>query len=549
MHLSGFLVQLAGAIMLLLYSTRMVRTGIERAAGPMLRTLFVKLGKGRFRSVFAGVVGAIFLQSSTAIALLVSGFAATGVVSVAAALAIVLGADLGTAIVVQFLSLDLSWLMPALLAIGGFMFLKMHTRLAKQLGRVVIGIALILLSLGMIGTASAPLREASWMPGIVNFMSEDLLISFFGGALLAFLFHSSVAAILLFATLCAQSVLPIEAGLPLVLGANAGGGLIAVWLSRGGKMPARHVTASNFLFRLVGGLAVLAVLYGMDFPTDRLGPTADRQLVNFHLLFNAGLVIVCLPFIRPVLALMRGLIKEDPETEQERLRPASALDAGVLKMPSLALASVTRELLRMSEIVEIMVAPVMDFFDASNPQQVQRIRELDKDVNRAHTEIKLYIAQLSQNELSSDEANRAVELTSVAISLERVGDIISKELLPLTSEKHRRGLEFSEAGWKELTTLHARVITNMQLALNVLVSEDVETARKLVEEKAVMRKLERESHDKHMARLGSGTPESRASSDIHLETIRALKEINSRFATFAYPTLERRGILLDSRLS
>jgi phosphate:Na+ symporter len=549
MELSGFLVQLAGAIMLLLYSTRMVRTGIERAAGPMLRTLFVKLAKGWGRSVLAGVVGAILLQSSTAIALLVSSFAATGVVGIASALTIVLGADLGTALVVQFLSLDLYWLMPALLAVGGFMFLKMHTRMAKQLGRVVIGIALILLSLDMIGSASAPMREASWMPAVVGFMSKDLLISFFGGALLAFVFHSSVAAVLLFATFCAQSILPIEAGLPLVLGANAGGGLVAVWLSRGGKLPARHVTGANFLFRVAGGLVMLAVLFGVEIPFERLGSTAERQLVNFHLLFNAALVIVCLPVIRPVLAVMRGLIREDPETGLELLRPASALDQAVLKTPGPALASVIRELLRMSEIVEVMVTPVMDFFDVSNPEQVQRIRQLDKDVNRAHTDIKLYIAQLSQNELSSEEANRAVELTSVAISLERVGDIISKELLPLTIEKHRRGLEFSEAGWKELTALHARVITNMQLALNVLVSEDLDTARKLVEEKAVMRRLERESHDKHLARLGSGTPESRASSDMHLETIRALKEINSRFATFAYPTLERRGILLDSRLS
>nr|WP_306265610.1 Na/Pi cotransporter family protein [Pararhizobium sp. IMCC3301] len=548
MQVSGFLVHLAGAVMLLLYSTRMVRTGIERAAGPLLRTLFISLGKGWVKSVLAGVIGAIFLQSATAIALLVSSFAATGVLSVAVALAIVLGADLGTALVVQFLSLDLNWLMPALLAIGGFMFLKMDTRLAKQLGRVIIGVGLILISLSMIGTASAPLRSASWMPGFIGFLSEDILISFFGGVLLAFLFHSSVAAVLLFATLAAKGILPIEAGLPLVLGANAGGGLVAVWLSRDGKTPGRHVTGSNLLFRLVGGMAMLAVMSGVDLPLERLGATADRQLVNFHLLFNAALVLVCLPFIRPALALMRGLIRDEQE-ELDLLKPASALDTAVLKMPHLALASVTRELLRMSEIVEVMVTPVMDFFSVSNPQQVQRVRQLDKDVNRAHTDIKLYIAQLSQGELSSEEAQRAVEMTSVAISLERVGDIISKELLPLTIEKHRRNLEFSAAGWKELTNFHARVITNMQLALNVLVSEDLETARMLVEEKAVMRRLERESHDKHMARLSSGTVESRASSDIHLETIRALKEINSRFATFAYPTLEKRGVLLDSRLS
>ena len=534
--------------MLLLYSTRMVRTGIERAAGPLLRSFFVGPKQGTIKNVIAGIIGAIFLQSATAIALLVSGFAATGVIGVTVALAIVLGADLGTAIVVQFLSLDLSWLIPVLLAVGCFMFLKMDARLAKQLGRVVIGIAFILLSLKMIGDASAPLREATWMPALVHSMAEDVLISFFGGLLLAFLFHSSVAAILLFATLCTQGVLPIDAGLPLVLGANAGGGLVAVWLSRDGHIFGRHVTAANFIFRIVGALAALAALSAFEIPLEKLGASADRQLVNFHFLFNAVLVVLCLPFIRPILSLVKGLIRDDEE-EANQLKPASALDPAVVKTPGLALASVTRELLRMSEIVEVMVAPVMDFFSTANPEQVNRIRQLDKDVNKAHKDIKFYIAEVSQGELTPEEAQRAVELTGIAISLERVGDIIAKELLPLTLAKHRHGLEFSTEGWNELTSLHARVSANMQLALNVLVSDDLESARSLVQEKEIMRQLERESHDKHFARLSSGTPESRASSDIHLETIRALKEINSRFATFAYPILEKRGILLKSRLT
>ncbi len=534
--------------MLLLYSTRMVRTGIERAAGPLLRSFFVSSKQGTIRNILAGIVGAIFLQSATAIALLVSGFAATGVISATVALAIVLGADLGTALVVQFLSLDLSWLTPVLLFIGCFMFLKMDGRLAKQLGRVVIGIAFILLSLKMIGDASAPLRQASWMPALVNTMADDVLISFFGGLLLAFLFHSSVAAILLFAALCTQGVLTIEAGLPLVLGANAGGGLVAVWLSRSGHLSGRHVTAANFIFRIVGALAVLAALSAFEAPLEMLGSRADRQLVNFHLVFNVALVVLCLPFIYPILAFVRRLIR-DEEEEVSQLRPASALDPAVVKMPGLALASVTRELLRMSEIVEVMVAPVMDFFSTANPEQVQRIRQLDKEVNKAHKDIKFYIAEVSQGELTSEEAQRAVELTGIAISLERVGDIIAKELLPLTLAKHQHGLVFSNEGWSELTSLHARVITNMQLALNVLVSDDLESARSLVEEKEIMRQLERESHDKHFARLSSGTPESRTSSDMHLETLRALKEINSRFATFAYPILEKRGVLLKSRLS
>ena len=230
MELSFFLLQLTAAVMLLLYSTRMVRTGIERAMGVNLRNMFLRSRRAIALNVLAGMLAAILLQSSTAVTLLVSGFAATGVMGVTGSLAVVLGADLGTAAVVKFLSLNLSALVPVLLAAGGVLFLKFESRAAKQAGRVLMGIAFILLSLKMIGEATAPMRESPLLPAVVTYLSGDPITAFAGGALITFLFHSSVAAILLFATFCALGVLPLAAGISLVLGANAGGGLVAVWL-------------------------------------------------------------------------------------------------------------------------------------------------------------------------------------------------------------------------------------------------------------------------------------------------------------------------------
>ncbi len=547
MEVYTFALHLTAAVMLLLYSTRMVRTGVERAMGASLKNIFMRSRHGVVLNATAGIFGAVLLQSATAVALLVSGFAATGVMGVTAALAVVLGADFGTAIVVQFLSLKIAGLIPLFLALGGILFLKFEKRTIKQVGRVFIGIAFILLSLQMIGEATTPIRASAFLPTIVQYLSDQTFTAFLGGALLTFVFHSSVAAILLFATFCALGVLPIEAGVTLVLGANVGGGLIAVWLTRSGHFKARQIALGNLIIRSVGALAVLGVLSFYTLPYDLLGEGAERQLVNFHFVFNAALVLLFLPLIVPISSLSKLLIV-DAEAQEANLKPASALNRDVLDNPNLALACATRELMHMSEQIGVMFAPTMDFFVVHNPPEVARVRKMDADINQLHTDIKLYIAELNQRELTAEQSKRGMQLTNIAISLERVGDLISKDMLRLSVDVHKQGLSFSKEGWSELTHLHNRVGTNIQLALNVLVSENLESARLLIKEKEIVRELEQRSHDRHLERLGRGARESVSSSDVHLETVRALKEINSRFAAFAYPVLSDHGELLESRL-
>lgn len=544
------LLHLAGAIALLLYSVRMVRTGVERASGPTLRRAIANPGRGRIASAAVGTVIAVLLQSSTATAVLASGFAAGGLISLTGGLALLLGADVGTALVVQFLSFDLKWLMPLLLASGGWLFLKSERRGAKQAGRILIGIGLILASLGMIGLATEPLKQSPFMPVFAAYLADDMITAFIAGAVVTFLFHSSVASILMVAAFTAQGLLPAAAGISLVLGANAGGGLLAVWLTRAGSRETRLLPLGNCLFRVLGAIAALAILGMIEPPLSEIGQGPARQVINVHLLFNACLLMTCLPLVGPTAWLAGKLIPPEPTApvDDERLKPSSALDRSVIDSPGLALASVTRELLRMSEVVEIMLRPVMEFFETGDRQQIERIRKLDDVVNDAHTEIKLYIAEVNRGKLSAEDAARGIELTGFAINMERAGDLIAKNLLVLVQEKQKKKLKFSAEGWAELTNLHDRVMANMQLALNVLVSEDIDSARQLIAEKDRMRALERESHDRHLVRLRAGREDSIETSDIHLETVRSLKEINSLFATIAVPILSRCGQLRDTRL-
>lgn len=553
MQFSLVLLHLSGATMLLLWAVRMVRTGVERAFESSLREALRGTRNSKIKAAAAGAALAVVLQSSTAVAVLASGFAASGVLVVSTGLATLLGADLGSAMVVQILSFDLSWMIPVLLLAGGTLFLKFESRLIVQIGRILLGIAFILLSLHMIAEATAPLRHSEFLPVAIGYLKEDYLTAFFVAALFTWLIHSSVAATLLFVTFAMQGLLPTEVGFVFILGANLGGGLIGFWLTRGQGLEARRLPLGNLIFRGIAAVIVLIILHMMAVPLDLLGMNQARQLVNFHLAFNLGLLVFCLPLTglveRLVLLMLPDIAPQKSDVNDMTSQRISALDRTVIRTAGLALASATREVLHMGEVVEIMLQPVMKLFDAGTKAQIEQAQKLDIKVNRAHTDIKLYIAEINRGIMTALEAQRGIVLIDFCINLERAGDIIAKNLLVLAQEKNEKDLHFSKAGWSELTAIHERVLVNMQLAMNVLVSGDVVSARQLVIEKERMRKLERQSHERHLHRLQSGAQESIETSDIHLEAVRAFKEINSLFASAAYPILTQNGHLLESRLA
>lgn len=545
----AFLVELSGAVMLLLWAVRMVRTGVERAHGTRLKSALRGARGGRAQVAFAGMVLAVVLQSSTAVGILAAGFVTSGILTGATGIAALLGADLGSALVVKILSFDLSGLIPLLLVVGATLFLKFESRMPRQTGRIILGIAFILLSLEMVGTATEPVRHSDALPGVIEYLQGDALTAFMAAAVIAWVVHSSVATVLLLVTFASSAMLPLDVALPMVLGANLGGGIVAVWLTRGMSAEARRIPLGNLIFRGVAALILLAVFHVVHMPMGMLGGSEAVRLVNFHLLFNAGLVIVSLPFVPLMVRLTERLLPE-PMAEVDPAAPLpSTLDRDAFDQPTVALASAKREVLRMGETVAGMFHPVMDLLEDGSAEQIARVRSMEARVNRMHTDIKLYIAEVNRGNVSRAELRQGVELNDVSINLERIGDIVTKTLMTMAQERAKKGLRFSPEGWKELCHMHSRVEANMQLALNVLISGDLESARSLAREKEEMRRLERESSERHLERLRAGQGVSIDTSDMHLETVRALKEINSLLVTVAYPILTESGHLLESRLA
>jgi phosphate:Na+ symporter len=546
---SVVLLHLAGAVALLLFATRMVRTGVERAYGDVLRHRLRSVLKNPLLAVASGAALAIALQSATAVALLVGSFAGSGIVANTSGLLAALGADFGSSLVVKLLSFDLSLLVPICLLAGTALFMSTARRNLLQLGRILIGIGLLILSLRMIGEASGPLRESRILPVIVNYLAGDPVTAFLVAALTTWLFHSSVAAILLVAALAGRGLIPVELGLVLVLGANLGTGFIAAMLSRGAEPGMRVVPLANMLTR--GGCALLALVGVIVFaPSPALfASDAPAQVVHAHIAFNLALMIVGIPLAPVITRLAEKIVAlGTPPAQDLGAVELSALDPNVLDTPSQALANAAREVVRVCETVEIMLKRIIELYERAGPEQIAALAALDDRVDRRHAAIKLYLARVTQHPLTEAEALRCQELIGACVKLEQVGDIIVRNLLVHVQKKVDRGLEFTGEGWSELVAFHSAVLANARLAFNVLVSRDRETAEQIVREKDSLRDLEKRSSQSHFGRLRDGTARSVETSSIHLDTIRDLKQINSLLASIAYPVLEEQGLLSGSRL-
>ena len=551
--MSGSLVllHLAGAVALLLFATRQVRTGVERAYGDVLRHRLRAILKNPLLAVGAGAALAICLQSATAVALIVGSFAGSGIVGGTAGLLAVLGADVGSALVVKLLSFDLELLVPVCLVAGTALFMATTRRDLLQLGRILIGIGLLILSLRMIGEASEPLRQSQILPVVVNYLSGDPVTAFLLAAIMTWLFHSSVAAILLIVALAARGLVPAELGVVLVLGANIGGGIIAVMLSRAAPLKARIVPLGNLIMRGAGALVAMIAVVWLKPPLGLLGAGIPEQLVHAHIAFNLLLVLIGMPLAGIVFRLAERITlmnaRKTPE-EQLATTELSALSEAALDSPSQALANATREVVRVCETVEIMLKRIMELYEAADDDKIKALSALDDRVDRKHAAIKLYLAKVTSRTLTEAEALRCQELIGACVKLEQVGDIIVRNMLVHVKKKLDRGLGFTEEGWRELAAFHTAVLANARMAFNVLVSRDPETARQLVVEKDRLRDLEKATSQSHFLRLRDGTPKSVETSSIHLDTIRDLKQINSLLASMAYPVLEEHGLLGSSRL-
>jgi phosphate:Na+ symporter len=541
------LLDLAGTVALLLWGVRMVQTGIQRAFGPDLHRLLGTTLHNRLAAFAAGIGVTAILQSSTATGLMLAGFAATGVVDLVPALAAMLGANVGTTLIVQVLSFDVSSVSPALILLGVILFRRAGATRTRDLGRVAIGLGLMLLALHQIVDLVTPYEDTPNLRMVLGGIVTEPVVGLLVAAALTWAAHSSVVVVLLVMSLATKGAMPPDAAFAMVLGANLGSAINPLLEGAPGDDPrARRLPMGNLLNRAFGCVVVLALLQPIGRLMVEIEPDASRAVADFHTAFNVILALLFLPGLAPFAALLTRLLPTRAEPDDPS-RPRY-LDRAALETPPVALAGAARETLRMADALEALIDGAADALGVTDRKRIAETRKLDAVIDRLNGAIKAYLSQLDPEALADQDHRRLVEILTFTTNLESAGDVIDRNVMGHIQRRLKRGQLVAEAEREEMRRLFARLVANLRAAAAVFMTEDTRAAKLLVTEKEAFRDLEAAATTAHFNALRSNSG-SAEDSQLHLDLLRDLQRVNGHLvAAAAYPLLESQGELLPSRL-
>lgn len=531
------LLNLLAAIALLVWGTQIVRSGIMRVFGADLRRVLSRSVEKKPFAFLAGIGVTALVQSSNATTLLVTSFVAQNLMTLTPALTVILGADVGTALMARVLTYDLSWLSPLFIFIGVMLFISRKQTRVGQIGHTFIGLGLILLALQLIVEASRPITHAAGVQVLFSSLTGDILLDALVGAFFAMVSYSSLAAVLITATLTATDVIALKVALCLVVGANIGSGILALLNSGKASVESKQVALGSLLFKLMGAVVVLPFIGIFAHQLDKLTVSSADLVILFHVFYNVVRCLLLLPLTEKMARLCeRWIPAATKETEKFTTR---YLDRAALDTPSLALVNAARETLRMGDIIEKMMISLKRAFQGQQGEE-KVVTRYDDQVDALYTGIKLYLAQIPREELQEQESERWAEIFNTAVNLEQAGDILETMTVDIAAKSLAKQRPFSTEGLEELKTLYDNLLENLQLSLSVFIARDLDAARRLRRSKHRFRRLTQRYSLTHVERLSLQNKQSLETSSLHLGLLGEMKRLNSLFCSVAYGVLDQR---------
>lgn len=542
------LLDFGGYIALLLWGVHMVQTGVQRAFGAALGVWMGHALGTRWRAFLTGLAITSAIQSSTATGLMITSFAVGGFVALAPGLAAMLGANVGTTIIVQLLSFNLTALAPALILVGVWLFRRHQPSRRRDLGRVFIGLGLLLMSLHQLVQLFAPLQSSELLQILLDALSDQPVIALLLATILAWAAHSSVAVVVLIMSLASHSLVSPTLAFALVLGANLGTSINPILEGSSDNDPAtRRLPIGNLGTRVAGCVLALIILPWL--PSLMSGLTSDpaRAVANFHTLFNVVTALIFLPLLTPYSRLMIRLLpkRTDPNDPS---RP-QYLDESAHEVPAIALGNAAREALRLADMLQSLLGMARAGFLRDNRHRITQARYINNGVNRLDGLITTYLATLDQDAMNKEDHRRRDEILAFSGSIAHAASITTNGLLGHASSLYKKGWSFSQQQRDELTEVLDRLIRNQRQTAALFMAEDVKSARYLAYEKDHFRELEANAAEQHLQSIKSGQLDQAERGSFYLDILRDVKTVNSYLVeAAAYPVLAKHDELLPNRL-
>jgi len=566
----GFLIiGLFGGLAFFLYGMEKMSEGMKKAAGNKMRSILSALTNNRVIGLFVGAFVTMVIQSSSATTVMLVSFVQADLMTFAQSLGVILGADIGTTITAQLIAFKLTDYALLMIAIGFGMRMFGKSENLKNIGEVLLGFGILFYGMKLMSDAMKPLR--TW-PEFIEVMKglENPLFGLLIGTAFTALIQSSSAFTGIIIVLAQQGLITLEAGIPLVFGANIGTCITAGLASIGTSREAKRVALAHVIFKVFG---VLLFIFWIPTLTGiiqsialKFGSDTARQIANAHTIFNVSLALVFLPFT----AIFAGfLLKILPrEKKLDGVIPTIwHLDESMITTPGFAIDLARTEVSRMAKILGRMLrAVIIPFMSDAEliSREVKRKDEAELLVGEIPTQDEIfpeitllegidmreekidfieekicdYLIRVARQELSDEQATEVYGMISIANDMESIGDIIHRNMLPLIDKKHGLSTDFSDDGKEELMIYHVKVCKQISRLEEAFAENNMETAQRIMKKEGKYLDLESKYRLKHLERLHQKRKASLETHEIHMELMDIFKQINVYTANIAKTYLD-----------
>ena len=554
---SFMIIGLFGGLALFLYGMEKMSEGMKKSTGNKMRSILSALTNNRIIGLFVGAFVTMVIQSSSATTVMLVSFVQADLMSFAQSLGVILGADIGTTITAQLIAFKLTDYALLMIAIGFSLRMFGKNDNLKNIGEVLLGFGILFYGMKLMSDAMSPLR--TW-PEFINIMKglENPFLGLLIGAAFTALIQSSSAFTGIVIVLAQQGLITLEAGIPLVFGANIGTCITAGLASIGTSREAKRVALAHVLFKVVGVLLFIfwipAFANIIHTIAAKFGSDTARQIANAHTIFNVSLALFFLPLVAIFSRLLMKILP--PEEKLQGVIPMTwHLDESMIETPEFAIDLARTEISRMANILGRMLRAIIVPF-ISDPKLINRdvyhkeeagllVEEIptrdeifpqltllegidmrEEKIDFLDEKVGDYLIQVARQELSDKQAAEVYSMISIANDMESIGDIIHRNMLPLLAKKQKLIADFSEEGKEELMIYHVKVCKQISRLKEAFTERNMETAQRIMAKEAKYLDLETKYRLRHLERLHQARQESLQTHEIHVELMDLLKQIN-----------------------
>ena len=535
LNVPELIITLLGGLAFFLFGMMQMTDALKAAAGEKIRLVLGKLTTNRFTAVFSGAFITTVVQSSSVTTVLLVGLVSAGLMTLPQSIGVIMGANIGTTVTAQIIAFKITKYALLILSLGFFMsFISKNSRL-KQCGEIIMGIGVIFFGMSLMGDATEPLRTFAPAITIMSQM-ENPWLGLVAGMIFTIVVQSSSATTGLIIVLAGQGVITLDAGIAMAFGANVGTCVTALLAALGKPREALQVSVTHVLFNIIGviiwigfidQLADIVRSFSPSFPdltaTDRLARETPRQIANAHTLFNLVNVLLFIGFVGPFARLVNWLIPINPVAEGIKIKP-KYIDKLYLQTPSLALSQVCLEVGRLGECVVKLLKASLPAVMQGAKEDIEAIVQMD-DAETLYLAIIDYLRQVGSKDLTPQETNRMKEWLEVATYLESISDLVRTNFVTCGSERLEKNVSFSKPTRRIILPLYEAVLDATELALEALLTDDVELACRVVAIKPRIQKLADKATSHVGRRLLTEEPDRTTLYRIESETVNQIKRL------------------------